>query len=78
MADSSPKVQTLPGGGFISTAFIFETVAFQNAANGVYQQKSTADAFYIASNPVRPKTYIFRTDYERMQYIIGRQATSFH
>jgi hypothetical protein len=78
MADSSPKIQTLRTGGFISTSFVFETVAYQNAANGVYLQKSTVDAFYAASNPVRPKTYIFRTDYERMQYIIGRQATSFH
>jgi len=78
MSDHSPKILSLPTGGFISTAFVFETVAFQNAANGVYLQKSTADAFYSASNPVRPKTYVFKTDYERMQYIIGRQAFSYH
>ena len=74
MADHSPQLQYLPGGGVISTAFVFQTVQLQNAANSVYIQKSTVDAGYAASNPSAPKKYTFKTDYERMQYIIGRQG----
>jgi len=77
MADNnSPQLEYLPCGGVISTAFVFQTVSFQNAANSVYVQKSTADALYLSSNPIAPKTYTFKTYYERMQYIIGRQATA--
>jgi hypothetical protein len=75
MADFSPQIQVLPFGGVISTAFVFQAVNIQNAANTVYVQKSTVDGEYAASNPVAPKKYIFRTDYERMQYIIGRQGS---
>ncbi len=75
MADFSPQIQPLPHGGVISTAFVFQSVKIQNAANTVYLQKSTVDAQYAVTNPTAPKKYIFRTDYERMQYIIGRQGT---
>lgn len=76
MATASPKLEYLPHGGVISTPFVFQTVSFQNAANSVYYQKSTADAYYIASNPIAPKAYTFKTYHERMQYIIGRQGTA--
>ena len=74
MADHSPQIQYLPCGGIISTPFVFQTVDVQNAANSVYVQKSTSDGLYVASNPVAPRTYNFKTYYERMQYITGRQA----
>jgi len=74
--NKSPQLEYLPYGGVISTPFIFQNVCIQNAANSVYLQKSTADALYLSSNPIAPKTYIFRTYYERMQYIIGRQGTA--
>jgi hypothetical protein len=70
--DYTPKLQTLPFGGVVSTAFVFETVDYQNAANMVYVQKSTVDAGYAASNSSR--VYTFKSDYERMQYILGRTA----
>ena len=76
MADRSPQIEYLRDGTAISTVFVFETVAYQNAANSVYVQKSTADGLYAASNPQTPKKYTFKTDYERMQYIIGRQGTA--
>ena len=76
MSDANPKIQVLPYGGVISTAFVFQSVNIQNAANSVYFQKSTVDAQYAAANPRAPKKYIFRTDYERMQYIIGQQGTA--
>lgn len=72
----SPQLEYLPCGGIISTAFVFQTVGIQNAANMVYVQKSTADAIYLASNSKNPPKYNFKTYYERMQYIIGRQGTA--
>jgi hypothetical protein len=75
MSDASPQTIPLSFGGTISTSFVFQGVGIQNAANSVYLQKTAADAQYAASNPAAPKKYIFRTDYERMQYIIGKQGT---
>ncbi len=73
MSDANPKLEFLPSGGVVSTAFVFQTSDFQNAANSVYVHKSTVDASYAASNS--NKKYTFKSDRERMQYIIGRQAT---
>ena len=73
MSEANPKVQFLPSGGAISTAFVFQTTDFQNAANSVYVYKSTLDASYVGSNS--NKRYTFKSDRERMQYIIGRQGT---
>ena len=76
MADHSPQIEYLPTGGVISTSFVFQTVDIQRAANSVYVQKSTADGLYAASNSATPKKYTFKTYYERMQYIIGRQGSA--
>jgi len=73
--DASPKLQYLPSGGVVSTLFVYYNPEVQNAANSVYVQKSTVDGQYAAANPAAPKKYIFKTDYERMQYIVGRQGT---
>ena len=73
--DESPQIKTLPCGGFISTVFTYNTVAIQTAANSVYVQKSTIDAANAAANPTAPAKYVFKTDRERMQYIIGRQGS---
>ncbi len=73
--DASPQKQALPCGGFISTAFTFNTVAVQNAANFTYVAKSTADGLYSLSNATAPKKYTFKSDRERMLYIIGRQGS---
>jgi hypothetical protein len=73
--EATPKIQSLPFGGFISTVFTFQSVQVQNAANSVYVQKSTVDGQYATANPSAPKKYTFKTDYERMQYIIGQQGT---
>lgn len=75
VTDASPKLKTLPCGGFISTVFTYNTVAIQAAANSVYAQKSTIDGQNAIANPSAPAKYVFKTDRERMQYIIGRQAT---
>lgn len=73
--ESSPKIEYLPCGGVVSTLFVYQGVNVQNAANSVYIQKSTVDGNYALTNPLAPKKYIFRTDYERMQYIIGQRGT---
>lgn len=73
--DATPKTYPLPYGGVISTAFVFQSVQVQGAANSVYVQKSTVDGQYAATNPSAPRKYNFKTDYERMQYIIGQRGT---
>jgi hypothetical protein len=72
MASNTPEWYPLPTGGFVSTIFTYQSVQIQNAANSVYFQKSTVDAQYAASNAAAPKKYTFKTDYERMQYLIGQ------
>ena len=44
---------------------VFNTIAYQNSANTVYQSTT----FSIAAG--QPKQ--FKSDYERMQYLLGRQ-----
>lgn len=49
--------------------FVFNTVQYQNSANTVYNHK---EAYNIRKNAaVTGKTYKFKTDYERMQALIG-------
>ena len=71
--DGTPKLEYLRSGGVVSTIFTFESPQVQGAANSVYVHKSTVDAGYAAEHSNR--TYTFKTDYERMQYIIGRQGS---
>jgi hypothetical protein len=49
--------------------FILESPAVQNAANSVYVQKQAYDAAQAAKGS--NKVYQFKTDYERMQYLLG-------
>jgi hypothetical protein len=51
----------------VSTFTAFDTIAFQNSANTVYNYKI---AYETANSG---KTYQFKTDYERMQYLIGKE-----
>lgn len=53
----------------VSNTFIFESPAFQNAANMVYVHKKNIDALTNAT--VTGNTYRFKTDFERMQYLLG-------
>jgi len=55
----------------VSTIFTFESPAFQNAANMVYVSVSTINATNN-NNAAGNTNYIkFKSDYERMQYLIG-------
>ncbi len=75
MSSNNPQIQALPCGGWVSTNFNFYSRQFQEAANTVYVNKSTSDGLYASSNALTPKVQQFKTDRERMQYIIGRQGT---
>ena len=55
----------------VSTIFTFESPAFQNAATTVYMNVSTVNATND-NNASGNTNYIkFKSDYERMQYLIG-------
>jgi hypothetical protein len=73
--ESSPRVSILPTGGFVSTIFVHGSVANQNAANSMYVQKSTIDASYLADPTKVGRVYTFKSDRERMQYLIGKIGT---
>lgn len=49
--------------------FQFATPQFQNAANTVYNQKLAYDA--DPANVAQGRTYRFKSDFERMQALIG-------
>lgn len=56
----------------VSTPFVFETVAYQNGANQVYEY---VQAYNTANNAsVTGSNYKFKSDYERMQYLLGQKA----
>lgn len=73
--EASPRVNVLPTGGFVSTLFVYGTVANQAAANSVYVQKSTIDAENAADPTRAGRVYTFKSDRERMQYLIGKIGT---
>lgn len=56
----------------VSTIFVFDTVGVQKAANNVYEFKKAFDA--DPKNAGRGVKYQFKTDFERMQYIIGQKG----
>jgi len=49
--------------------FIFESPSFQTAANVVYVSKQAYDTNPINSS--KNRVYVFKTDFERMQYLLG-------
>jgi hypothetical protein len=60
----------------VSTIFVFKTPENQNAANTIYEQKKAEVASSISGLPNAPNVrhdvnLMFKTDYERMQYILG-------
>jgi len=72
VVDSSPRIYKTSSGQYISTPYVYVSLERQNAANMVYQQKTEADAAAAAAG--KNTVYRFKTDAERMQYLIGRLA----
>jgi len=60
----------------VSTLFVFDTVQGQNAADTIYEAKKTEVANSIsgaanAANIRHDVNLMFKSDYERMQYLMG-------
>lgn len=55
----------------VSTIFVFDNPGVQNAANAVYEQKKAYDTAKNAA--VTGNTYKFKSDFERMQYLLGQR-----
>lgn len=57
------------------SAIIFNSVAYQNSANNIYQAKNAEVAASTAGTLGKSATgnTIFKSDYERMQYLLGKQ-----
>ena len=54
---------------------IFNTVAYQNAANTVYQSKAATVAALANGTLASPNgNPLFKSGYERMQYLLGKQS----
>jgi hypothetical protein len=61
---------------FVSTVFIFKTPQVQTAAEMIYEAKKAELASSIsglpsAANVRHDVNLLFKTDYERMQYLMG-------
>jgi hypothetical protein len=53
---------------------IFNNVGYQNSANTVYENKVKDVADALMGTRVAPNgNPIFKSDYERMQYLLGKQ-----
>ncbi len=62
-------------GGFPTPGpFIFDTPQVQNAANTVYEFKRVYDL--DPANVAKQRKYTFKTDAERMQYLLGLYAAN--
>ena len=60
----------------LSTIFTFDSPAVQNAANTVYLNVSTVNS-QNSNNVIGNGNYIkFKSDYERMQYLLGLYGTT--
>jgi hypothetical protein len=49
--------------------FVFQNTTFQTAANSIYVNKQNFDA--NPTNSTKNRVYTFKTDFERMQYLLG-------
>lgn len=54
--------------------FVFQSSTFQTAANNIYVNKQNFDANPV--NLAKNKVHTFKTDFERMQYLLGLYGRS--
>ena len=74
--EATPKISVLPTGGYVSTLFVYNTVAYQSAANSAYLAKSTADAVHASNPNTKNNTTNFKTYDEKIKYLIGKTAVA--
>ena len=58
--------------GVTSTIFVFESPHYQQACNMIYVNCSTTDAYYQTKAKGNTNYVKFKTDLERMQYLMGQ------
>lgn len=74
--EATPKISILPTGGYVSTLFVYNTVAYQSAANSAYLAKSTADATYAANPNTANNRMNFKSYDEKIKFLIGKTAVA--
>ena len=60
----------------MSTLFVYNTVAYQSAANSAYLAKSTADATYASNENTKNNKTNFKSYDEKIKYLIGKTAVA--
>ena len=66
----SPQRVQACDGQYISTAFVFNTVAYQNQANFIYQNQQAVNAYYASIGS--QKKYRFGSHQDRLAALIGQ------
>jgi hypothetical protein len=56
----------------VSTPFVFVSPGYQSACNNIYVNRSTTDSFVQRTNQNNTNYIKFKTDLERMQYLMGQ------
>ena len=56
----------------VSSIFVFESPAYQRACNTIYVNRSTTDSYYQTKAKGNTNYVKFKTDLERMQYLLGQ------
>lgn len=56
----------------VSTPFVFVSPQYQTACNNIYVNRSTTDSFVQRANQNNTNYIKFKTDLERMQYLMGQ------
>jgi hypothetical protein len=56
----------------VSTPFTFVSPGYQSACNNIYVNRSTTDAFVQNARQNNTNYIKFKTDLERMQYLMGQ------
>ena len=66
----SPQTVLMCDGSYVSTSFVFNTVAYQNQANFIYQNQQTKNAYYASIGS--QKKFQFGSQQDRIAALIGQ------
>jgi hypothetical protein len=66
----SPQVTQMCDGNYVSTSFVFNTVAYQNNANFIYQNQQTMNNYYASIGS--QKKFRFVSHQDRLAALIGQ------
>lgn len=66
----SPQTVQMCDGQYVSTAFVFNTVAYQNQANFIFQNQQAMNTYYASINS--QKKFQFVSHQDRLAALIGQ------